>query len=112
MKLTANNTTFTVTLADNDAARAIGALLPFTTSMNDLNGNEKYCYLSQNLPTSATSAGTIHAGDLMLFGSNCLVLFYETFSTSYAYTRIGRVDRAETLASVVGSGSINIKFER
>lgn len=111
MKITANNTTFTVTLASNDAARALGAMLPFTASMGDLNGNEKYYYLPQNLPTSASSAGTIQTGDLMLFGANCLVLFYETFSSSYAYTRIGRIEHAQNLASIVGSENVTIKFE-
>lgn len=105
------NQTFTVTLADNETAKAFVALLPMTLTMNELNGNEKYYYLTDNLPVNASRPGTIHGGDLMLYGSNCLVLFYETFSSSYSYTRIGSVNNSAGLAETVGSGNVNVTFE-
>lgn len=111
MNIRIGNHTFTATLADNETARAFAALLPMTVTMNELNGNEKYHYLTDNLPTDASRAGTIHEGDLMLYSSNCLVLFYETFSSSYNYTRIGSVDNAVGLAEAVGSGNVNVTFE-
>ena len=80
--------TFTATLADSETGKAFAALLPLTVTMNELNGNEKYYYLSSSLPTAAYQPGTIHAGDLMLYGNNCVVLFYETFNSSYSYTPI------------------------
>ena len=79
--------------------------------MNELNGNEKYHYLSSSLPTAAYQPGTIHAGDLMLYGNNCVVLFYETFNTSYSYTRIGAIDNPSGLASALGSGDVSVRFE-
>ncbi len=79
---------FTATLADSETGEAFAALLPLTVTMNELNGNEKYHYLSSSLPTAAYQPGTIHAGDLMLYGNNCVVLFYETFNSSYSYTPI------------------------
>lgn len=60
--------------------------------MSELNGNEKYYYFEETLPSNATQIGTIQTGDIMLYGSDCLVLFYDTFSTSYRYTRIGKID--------------------
>lgn len=80
--------------------------------MHELNSNEKYAYLDQSLPTQASSPGMIQTGDLMLYGSSCVVLFYKTFSTSYSYTRIGRIDNPSGLAAVVGSGSVTVSFER
>ncbi len=57
---------------------------------SELNGNEKYAYLDDSLPVGRSARATIaRAGDIMLFGDDCLVLFYETFSSSYRYTRIG-----------------------
>lgn len=46
----------------------------------------------------------------MLYGSNCLVLFYETFNTSYSYTKIGKIENSMNLSSVLGSGKVNVTF--
>ena len=103
--------TFTATLADSETSEAFAALLPLTVTMNELNGNEKYHYLSSSLPTAAYQPGTINAGDLMLYGNNCVVLFYETFNSSYSYTRIGAIDNPSGLAAALGSGDVSVRFE-
>ena len=103
--------TFTATLAASETGEAFAALLPLTVTMNELNGNEKYHYLSSSLPTAAYQPGTIHAGDLMLYGNNCVVLFYETFNTSYSYTRIGAIDDPSGLAQALGAGNVSVRFE-
>lgn len=102
---------FTATLENNAAATAFKALLPITVNMSELNGNEKYYYLPGSLPSAASNPGTIRTGDLMLYGSDCLVLFYETFSTSYRYTRLGAVDNPSGLVAALGSGSVTVTFE-
>lgn len=79
--------------------------------MDELNGNEKYHYLDSSLPTDSYRPGTIHAGDIMLYGSSCVVLFYETFASSYSYTRIGQIDNPDGLATAVGNGNVSVKFE-
>ena len=103
--------TFTATLADSETGEAFTALLPLSVTMNELNGNEKYHYLSTSLPTAAYQPGTIHAGDLMLYGNNCVVLFYETFNTSYSYTRLGAIDNPSGLAEALGVGNVSVRFE-
>lgn len=110
IKIEVNGTTFTATLDDNAAARAFAAMLPLTLDMRDLNGNEKYFYLNVALPTKSYNPATIHAGDLMLYGSACVVLFYETFSSGYSYTRLGRIDNPSGLAAAVGSGNATVSF--
>lgn len=104
--------TIAVTLADNASAHAFALRLPLTLRMEELNGNEKYAYIESALPTDSARPGTIRAGDLMLFGSDCLVLFYETFSSQYAYTRLGRLDDPASLAAAVGAGSVTVTFEK
>lgn len=103
--------TFTATLADTEAARALTEHLPMTLAMSELNGNEKYHYMDFSLPTAAQNPGAIEAGDLMLYGGNCLVLFYKSFSTSYSYTALGHIDDPEGLAQAVGAGDVEVSFE-
>ena len=106
-----SNTTFRAVLEDNATARAFAALLPLTITMNELNGNEKYYMLPDNLPTASSRPGRIENGDLMLYGSNCIVLFYDTFTTSYSYTRIGKVVEPNGLAAAVGNGRVTVTME-
>lgn len=102
---------FTATLEDNATATAFKAMLPLTINMTELNGNKKFFRFSKDLPTNALNPGTLQSGDLMLWGSNTLVLFYETFPTSYRYTRLGKIDNPSGLAAALGSGSITVIFE-
>lgn len=108
--VTVGSQSFSAILEDSETARALVQLLPLTLDMSELNGNEKYFYMDQSLPTDAKNPSQIHAGDLMLYGDNCLVLFYESFSTSYRYTRLGSIDDPAGLAQAVGRGSATITF--
>ncbi|MDX6008300.1 cyclophilin-like fold protein [Cupriavidus necator] len=110
MWMTVNERRFAITLADSAAARAFAALLPLTLDMSELNGNEKYVSLPQALPTNASRPGTIRNGDLMLYGSDTLVVFYLTFDSSYSYTRLGRVDNAAGLAQALGRDGVRVVF--
>lgn len=111
MKVKIGNSTFTATLYDNAAAAQFKSLLPLTVDMVELNGNEKYADLPGTLPTSSSNPGTIQNGDLMLYGSSTLVLFYKTFTTSYSYTKIGRIDNPDRLAAALGSGNVKVSYE-
>ncbi len=110
VSLTINGSSLSLQLEDNETAVAFSQLLDITLTMSELNGNEKFVYLSGSLPSDPQAAITIEAGDLMLYGNNCLVLFYQSFSTSYSYTKIGRLIDCPDLAKTVGSGSIIALF--
>ena len=105
------SSSFTATLSDNPTAAAFKALLPMTVNMTELNGNEKYFDLQNALPVNPSKPAIIQNGDLMLYGSNTLVLFYKKFSTSYSYTPIGRIGNPSGLAAALGSSNITITFE-
>lgn len=110
IKITAGSATFSATLENNEAATAFRKLLPMTVDMNELNSNEKYYDLPNRLPTASTNPGNIRTGDLMLFGSSTLVLFYKSFSTGYSYTRLGRVDNPSGLEAALGAGRVTVTF--
>ena len=98
------------TLEGNDTARAFAALLPMELHMTELNGNEKYHYLMSPLPSAPERVGHIDAGEIMLFGDDCVVVFYQSFDTSYSYTRIGKIDNVEALADALGNGDADVRF--
>jgi hypothetical protein len=106
-----NSKTFTATLLGNNAAKAFKERLPMTITMTELNGNEKYYDLSNSLPTNSSNPRTIQSGDLMLYGSKTLVLFYKTFSTSYSYTKLGHIEDTAGLAEALGSGNVVVVFD-
>lgn len=102
--------TFRASLQNNGAVRAFLTQLPMTVTMNEMNGNEKYYYLPTALPTDSRSIGNIRSGDIMLYGSDCLVLFYEDFDTSYRYTRLGSISEPAGLSEALGRGNVQVTF--
>jgi hypothetical protein len=111
LKIIIGTRTFNATLISNATVTAFKARLPMTISMTELNGNEKLFNFSSALPTNASNPRNIAAGDLMLYGSATLVLFYESFPTSFSYTRLGKIDDPSGLAAAVGNGSVSVRFE-
>lgn len=107
-----NGTNYQATLEDNETTRAFINKLPLEINMSELNSNEKYYYLSESLPSNPLKIGQINNGDLMLYGTDCLVLFYESFETSYSYTRIGKIDNPSTLKDSVGKGNVKVFFAK
>ncbi len=108
VKVTINSKQYTIKLEDNETAKSFTNLLPQEFIMNELNGNEKYIYLDTTLPTNPSNLRHINSGDVMLYGNDCLVVFYKSFDTSYSYTKIGHIDNLDNL----GNGSITAQFEK
>lgn len=103
-----NGNVFPAKLYQTETTKSIMQKLPLSITMNELNGNEKYYYFSESFPTESGRVSEIHAGDLKLYGSSCLVLFYESFSTSYSYTSLGYVENPDGLAEALGTGNVHV----
>jgi hypothetical protein len=112
MWMTVGKRRFAITLTDNAAARAFAGQLPLTLDMSELNGNEKHGELPKALPANASRPGTIRNGDLMLYGSDTLVVFYLAFNSSYSYTRLGRVDNPDGLSQALGPRGVRVVFSK
>lgn len=108
MKVTINNEEYIMELENNKTVEEFINKLPQELKMDELNGNEKYVYLDFSLTSNPVNPKHINKGDVMLFGDNCLVIFYKSFDTSYSYTKIGHIDNMSDL----GTDSINVKFEK
>lgn len=111
MQIAVGDKQFPVNLESSDTVTALTEMLPLTLDMSELNGNEKYYYLDTSLPSSPEKVGHISEGDIMLYGDNCLVVFYESFDTSYSYTKIGHISDTSGLADALGTGGVTVTFE-
>ena len=107
-----NDVLFKMELENNETAREFQKMLPLEIEMNELNGNEKYYYFNDSFSNNPINVSQIKAGDVMLFGDDCLVIFYEDFSTSYSYTRIGRIVDSSNLKDVLGESDVVVSFEK
>ena len=99
--ITVNGKKFNAEFYNNRTAKAFMTHLPATYKMKKLNGNEIYKYVGYDLPGKAKKVKKVHKGDIMLYGSDCIVIFYKTFKTSYSYTKIGRITNPKKLKSAI-----------
>lgn len=112
IKVTVNGSVFEAKIYnDSPCAQQLLSKFPLTVTMSELNGNEKYYRFSESFSSNPENAGSISAGDIMLYQSDYLVLFYETHNTSYTYTRIGYITDATGLKEAVGTGNPTVTFE-
>ena len=107
INITIDGHTMTATLADNVATQALMEKLadgPITISMNNYGGFEKVGALPWSLP-SDDSQITTKPGDIMLYNSNNIVIFYG--QNSWAYTRLGVLETTDpdNISSFVGNGN-------
>jgi hypothetical protein len=112
VKVKVGKKTFNAVFYDNKTSAALLKKLPVSYKMSELNGNEKYKYLKYDLPTDEKHVKKVKAGDIMLYGSDCLVVFYKSFNTSYDYTRVGRITNTKGLKRALGKGSVKISFSK
>ena len=107
IKVIINGKTYSAKIEDNETGQSFTNMMPQEYKMSELNGNEKYIYLDNDLPTNSYNPKHIESGDIMLYGNNCLVVFYKSFDTSYSYTKIGHIEDLPDL----GNGNVIIRFE-
>ena len=109
--ITVGDKEFNAVFYKNETTDALIKKLPITVSMKDLNSNEKYYYFDEAFPKNSEKVGNIDAGDIMLYGDSCVVLFYKSFNTSYSYTKIGYIENIEGLESALGNSDIDATFK-
>ena len=108
MNVNVNGQYFTATLENNSAVDALVQMMengPVTLQLSDYAGFEKVGPLGQSLPTS-NSQTTTHAGDIVLYQGNQIVMFYG--SNSWSYTRLGHIDDLTGWEEALGSGDVTV----
>lgn len=110
LQIETGGSTFTATLEDNEAVTAFVEMLedePIVLEMNDYAGFEKVGSLGTSLPAS-NSQMTTQAGDIVLYNSSQIVMFYG--SNSWSYTKLAEVDDLTGWEDALGSGSVTVTF--
>ena len=103
-----NGSRFTATLENNKAADALEEMVqeePVTVQMSDYAGFEKVGSLGTSLPASNRQT-TTHAGDIVLYQGNQIVIFYG--SNSWSYTRLGKIDDLTGWEEALGNGDVTL----
>lgn len=103
VKIQIGDKTFTAKLEDNDTAKEFAQMLPVSIEMRDYGGFEKVGSLGKTL-TSNDSQTTTSAGDIVLYNSDQIVIFYG--SNSWSYTKLGHIDNFGD----IGNGNITAVF--
>lgn len=106
INITIDGRSMSATLADNVATKALVENLAngsITITMNNYGGFEKVGALPWSLPSANTQI-TTKPGDIMLYNSNNIVIFYG--QNSWAYTPLGVLETTDSseISSFVGSG--------
>ena len=109
MKMKINDTPVTVAWEDNESVAALKdlAMNGLTIQMSMYGGFEQVGSIGRRLPSSDVQTST-SSGDIVLYSSNQLVVFYG--SNSWAYTRLGHItDKTpEEMQALLSNGDVTI----
>ena len=109
MRMKINGTSVTVAWEDNESVAALRGLAAdgLTIQMSMYGGFEQVGPIGQRLPSNDIQTATT-SGDIMLYSSNQLVVFYG--SNSWAYTRLGKItDKTpEEMRELLSNGDVTI----
>lgn len=111
IKITVDKKEFIATLNDSEPSKEFVKLLPLDITMHEHNNNEKYYNMPENISGKSINLGSVQAGDLMIWSSNTLVLFYVDSRVAYSYTNIGKITNITGLRETLGGNSVKVKYE-
>ena len=110
MNVQVGDAVFSATLEENEAVTMFVEMMwenPVVIQMSDYSGFEKVGPLGTSLPAS-NSQTTTHAGDIVLYNGNQIVIFYG--SNSWSYTRLGHIDDLTGWEEALGNGDVTVTF--
>lgn len=111
MKLYINDVEIPVTWEENPSVDALKEELKagdVVVPMSMYGGNEQVGSLGKRYPSNDVQTTTT-GGDIVLYSSNQIVVFYG--SNSWAYTRLGKMDLpAEKVTELLGNGNVIVRL--
>lgn len=111
MKLSINDVEIPVTWEENPSVDALKEELKagdVVVPMSMYGGNEQVGSLGKRYPSNDVQT-TTNSGDIVLYSSNQIVVFYG--SNSWAYTRLGKMDLpAEEVTELLSNGNVTVRL--
>ena len=111
MKMYINDTEIPVTWENNPSVSALRSDLQagdIVVSMSMYSNNEQVGPLDKTYPSNDVQT-TTNNGDIVLYRSDQIVLFYG--SNSWAYTRLGKMDLSENeVVNLLSNGDVSIRL--
>ena len=93
MKLSIDNQELNVTWENNESVKALNELLPLTVEMHEYGDFEQVGSIGQTIVSNDKEI-TTKPGDIVLYASNQIVIFYGT--NTWDYTKLGHIDLSES----------------
>jgi len=113
LKMRIGDEEFTVDVDFGAAGQEFARATPFELEMTDLNKNEKYYQGADKFENvDAKNVNMIEIGDVMLYGDDTIVIFYDNFKTEYQYTRLGWIEEKAKLVEALGDGDVAVSFTK
>ena len=110
--VTIGEKSFEANLTDNETVKEFIKILPLAIDMKEFGAKEKFAKLNRKFPHNASAPGKINAGDLMIYDSDTLVLFYKSFEENfYKYAKIGAIGETSELLDALKEDVVKVKFE-
>ena len=97
-------------MADNDSVKALKNLAKdgLTINMSKYGGFEQVGSIGSTLPSSDTRI-TTNPGDIVLYSSNQIVIFYD--SNTWSYTKLGHINLSKSeLTDLFGDEDVVINI--
>lgn len=111
LKLKIDDTEVDVIWADNDSVRALKNLAKdgLTINMSKYGGFEQVGSIGSTLPSSDTRI-TTSPGDIVLYSSNQIVIFYD--SNTWSYTKLGHINLSKSeLTDLLGDEDVVVTID-
>lgn len=109
--VTIGGTEYAAQLEDNAAAREVAALFPLKITMQEWAANkEYYTGLGKTIAGKAPAADKITAGDIMLYSSRSLVIFYDSSANTAGYVKLGHIPDSKNLKAALDKASGKVSF--
>lgn len=109
--VTIGSTKYTAQFDNNAAAREVAELFPLSVDMKEWTANKEYYVgLGKTINGTAPAATTITAGDIMLYSSRSLVIFYDSSANTAGYVKLGRISNSKNLKAALDKAGGKVAF--